>query len=183
MGAGFINNKTKVKRIILILIVILIITTGVGFFVYYHNTHKPKPTPATELQGSQGSSSNDQTSQSNDQPATTPTSASKVTPSAVPAAPKPPTFTKSSGNTGPIPSGVTVDFTCMSEVNTECSIILDSNGKQIILGPSKIADNNRGQYAVDFYWTSIKGSYKITAQAKNSQGGISTSAVQTLVVQ
>jgi hypothetical protein len=176
------KNRKKKNTIILLIITLVLIGLIVGGIVAYKKLHKSKPPAATELSNSQAPSTNEQTNQSNDQPATAANS-NKATSSATPAAPKPPTFTKSSGNTGPIPSGVTVDFTCMSEVNTECSIILNSGAKQIVLGPSKIADNSRGTYAVDFYWTSVKGSYTVTAQAKNSQGGISTSAAQTLVVQ
>jgi len=176
------NRKTPRRWLIASTIVIILVALIVSGIFIYKKLHSNKIPASHSIETAQQSTPNtDQTSQPANQPTTAQTTA--PAPAAAVPPPKPPTFTKSSGNTGSIPSGVTVDFTCLSEVNTTCSIILVANGKQTILGPSKVADNSRGQYFTDFYWTSVKGSYQITAQAKNSQGGISTSAAQSLVVQ
>jgi len=99
------------------------------------------------------------------------------------AAPAQPAFTKSSGNNGPVPVGVNINFVCTAEPGVDCGIVLDSASNKVVVGPAKVTDNGRGQYFASLYWTSVKGSYKVTAQAKNIQGGVSSSIVQTLEVQ
>lgn len=163
-----------------LLVIITVVLVGIGIFVYVKSHKKPVPTNEIPTVATQTTDSQQTTSETS---TTQPNTPATSTPQATIPVPKQPTFTKSSGNNGPIPSGITVDFTCFSETNTTCSIILLLNGKQTVLGPNPIKDNGRGQYFTDFYWQSIKGKYIVTAQAKNTQGGVSSSANQTLEVQ
>ena len=94
-----------------------------------------------------------------------------------------PTLTKSSGNLGPVPTGIPMNFICNSDLNVNCSIILESSNEKIVLGPIKIASNGRGDQFASFYWTSKIGKYKIYAHAENDNHDISNSLEQSLEVQ
>lgn len=93
-----------------------------------------------------------------------------------------PFFSKSSGNNGPIPANVLVNFICNSEPGTTCQIILTSGNKKIALPEQEVKDNGRGQWFTSWDWTSITGKWNVIARAKNKQGGISDSINQTLEV-
>ena len=172
--------QTKRKKILFILTVVgsLILISGLIWVKLKNN-----PKQANNLNTLQEASPN---SESTQQPPTS-TQNNEVTPKN--SSPDPikiptqPVLTKSSGNNGPVPAGSNMNFICSAEPNIDCSVILTYNGKQIVLGPSKVTDNGRGQYFASFYWASVKGSYKVTAQAKNSQGGVSSSITQALEVQ
>jgi hypothetical protein len=170
--------KNKILIIITVSICIILLTASGGVFLWYKNSKK---------MDSQSSSRNSEGSASNLQIKTNEAIINKKednTTSAKDAPiPKQPTLTKSSGNNGPVPVGVNINFVCTAEPGLDCSIVLDSDSKNAVVGPAKVTDNGRGQYFASLYWTSVKGSYKVTAQAKNIQGGISSSIVQTLEVQ
>ncbi len=171
-------NTKKVIIIVTILILISLITGIIYGYKYYHKGYRgTEQANTTQSTNTYDKQNNQPASQDANTPVPT---QSNTTPAP---APKQPILIKSSGNNGPVPSGVNISFTCTAELGVDCSIILDANGKQTVLGPTKVSDNGRGQFFSSFYWTSVKGSYKVSAQAKNSQGGISSSIVQALEVQ
>ena len=96
---------------------------------------------------------------------------------------KQPLLNKSSGNYGPIPSGSIVNFVCIDDSDLECLVILEKTEGNITLGPTKIKGNEKTDSFASFYWTSIKGTYKVYAEVKNSLGGSSVSTLQSLEVQ
>lgn len=167
------------KPTIYIVTTLFLIGLVIGGVVYYSKYNEKKPTAAVEIP-SQSSTQIDTTDQTTNTPL--PVTNQKTT-SNTPPPPLTPTLTKSSGNNGPVPAGSNMNFICSAEPNIDCSVILIYSGKQIVLGPSKVTDNGRGQYFASFYWASVKGSYTVTAQAKNSQGGVSSSISQKLDVQ
>lgn len=172
----------KYKIVVIIIVVALLAVTVVAGVYIYKKRQSNKGIAVNPTQTStQTNTSNSQSSQQSGQDTNTSAPAqSSSTPAPIP---KQPILIKSSGNNGPVPSGVNISFTCTAELGVDCSIILDSNGKQTVLGPTKVADNGRGQYFASFYWISVKGGYKVSAQAKNSQGGASSSIMQALEVQ
>jgi hypothetical protein len=173
-------NYISKKQITLITIIAVLLASTMIVAVYWFVLRKPP----VQTNFKQADSITEPTSESQtiteSQTNATPQPAS--TASIVPL-PKQPTFTKSSGNNGPVPVGVNINFVCTAEPGVDCSIVLDSGSKNAVVGPAKVTDNGRGQYFASLYWTSVKGSYKVTAQAKNIQGGVSSSIVQTLEVQ
>ena len=78
-----------------------------------------------------------------------------------------PTLQKSSGNNGPVPSGVLMEFTCQGQVGISCEIILTNQGNRnevIRLGIKKVADNGRGQHFARWEWESKQGGWSIVAR-------------------
>lgn len=168
------------KQIALITIIAVLATSAMVVAVYWFMLRKtPVKTSVNQPDSISQPTSVSQTI-TESQPSATPQPASPA--STVPL-PKQPAFTKSSGNNGPVPVGVNINFVCTAEPGVDCSIVLDSGSKKVMVGPAKVVDNGRGQYFASLYWTSVKGSYKVTAQAKNIQGGVSSSIVQALEVQ
>ncbi len=135
------------------------------------------------MQNSQSGTTDNTSSQSTTNQTNGTTNTTQSTTPTAPNKPQAPTFTKSSGNNGPIPNNVLVEFVCSAEPGVDCQIILvNSNGQKITLPYMPVKDNGRGQYFISWQWTSQTGTWTVTAQAKNSQGGISSSEKQTLVV-
>ena len=168
------------KQIALITIIAVLATSAMVVVVYWFTLRKtPVKTSVNQPDSISQPTSVSQTV-TEFQPNATPQPASPA--STVPL-PKQPAFTKSSGNNGPVPVGVNINFICTAEPGVDCSILLDSDSKKVVVGPAKVIYNGRGQYFASFYWTSVKGSYKVTAQAKNIQGGASSSILQALEVQ
>jgi hypothetical protein len=175
--------QIKGKKLIKILPITLVaITVGITMiFIWAINSKKPNTANETQTFQEKPSNTNkdSQSSTANQDNASTSTSS----PSEVTSKPTEPILSKSSGNNGPVPVGVNINFVCTAEPGVDCSIVLDSGSNKVVVGPAKVTDNGRGQYFASLYWTSVKGSYKVTAQAKNIQGGVSSSIVQTLEVQ
>jgi hypothetical protein len=172
------SKNTKPIKISIITAIALIIVTIIIVAVIMVRTNK-NATQEAQIQTTQSTASTP-TQESTIQPA----AAEPTSPSSIPLPlPKQPSFTKSSGNNGPIAVGANMNFICSAQAGIDCSIILISGSKQIVLGPTKVTDNGRGQYFASFYWTAVKGTYKVTAEAKNIQGGASGSITQALEVQ
>lgn len=97
--------------------------------------------------------------------------------------PTKPTLSMSSGNAAPVPTGVLINFLCMSSPDIECKIILNSQGKSpVVLDNKKVTDNGRGQYFAEWNWSSVAGEWAVTAEAKNQTGGVSRSETKNIVV-
>ncbi len=176
------NNKKKVIIIVSILIVLLI-GAALGVFIYKKRQNSKQLSAAPELQNPQNTSAENTTTQSNPSQINGATNTTQSATSTTPSKPQAPVFTKSSGNNGSIPSNVLVEFVCSAEPGVDCQIILvNTNGQKINLPYVQVKDNGRGQYFASLQWTSQTGTWSVTAQAKNSQGGISSSEKQTLVV-
>ena len=164
----------KISTVIAIALIIVTIIIVAVIMVRAKNSPQEAQTQTTE------SNASTPTQESTVQPV----AAEPTSPSSIPLPlPKQPSFTKSSGNNGPVPVGANMNFICSAQAGIDCSIILISGSKQIVLGPTKVTDNGRGQYFASFYWTAVKGTYKVTAEAKNIQGGASSSITQALEVQ
>ncbi len=172
-------NYISKKQITLITIIAVLLASTMIVVVYWFVLRKPP----VQTNFKQADSISQPTSESQTIPESQPIEESTKQQAPLPQSPKQPTFTKSSGNNGPVPVGVNINFVCTAEPGLDCSIVLDSGSNKVVVGPAKVTDNGRGQYFASLYWTSVKGSYKVTAQAKNIQGGISSSIVQTLEVQ
>lgn len=173
------QRKNKILKIIIIVsICIILLATSGGVFLWYKNNKKVNSQSGSR--NSEGSASNlpIQTNEAIINKKEDSTTSAKDAP-----IPKQPTLSKSSGNNGPVPNGVVINFVCAAEPGLDCSIVLDSGSNKVVVGPAKVIDNGRGQYFASLDWTSVKGSYKVAAQAKNFQGGVSSSIAQTLEVQ
>ena len=172
------NTKLIITTIIIVISFVIILATTTILFV---RTNKKAP-QATQIQTNQNSSTSP-TQDSPSQPAVT--TQPKSPASTPPPSQKEPSFTKSSGNNGPIPSGVTVNFICTDDALLKCAIILqnDTTGNKKVLGPIAITDNVRGENFASFYWVSEKGRYTVSAQVTNNQGATSSSINQALEVQ
>lgn len=97
---------------------------------------------------------------------------------------KAPTLTKSSGNNGPVPPGAIIEFVCESINGATCDIVLVDTGSSnstINLGGKTITDDGRGQSAVLWNWTALKGTWKVAAKA-TKDGSTTSSQQQTLEV-
>ncbi len=171
-----IEKKQIKTTLVIIAIMILIVTAVLIWRKYYANTRQVNSNnssqnstkPSNSLTGKEDTQQTSSTN--NTQSTSTPT-------------PKQPTLTKSSGNNAPVPSGSNINFICTAEPGVECIVVLDANGKQIVLGPNKVLDDGRGQFFTSFYWVSLKGSYTVYAEVKNPQGGATSSNKQALEVQ
>jgi hypothetical protein len=94
-----------------------------------------------------------------------------------------PVLIKSSGNNGPVPSGVLVNFVCQSFEAISCDVELrNSAGTTISLGYKDLKNNQTDQYFADWYWSSLVGDWIVSAKAKNQQGLVSESDPQSLSV-
>lgn len=175
------NQKNKI--IVISIIIALLVSAAVIGVVLYKKKQANRPVANQELQSSQQTSTDNKASQTDNQSSTSTASGQNNVSAQPPPTPKQPTFTKSSGNNGSIPPNVLVNFICNSEPGTTCQMILtNQSGKVVSLPVQSIADNGRGEYFTQWYWTSVVGTWSIIAQAKNAQGGISSSEKQTLVV-
>lgn len=176
------NNRKKVV-IILSILTIFITSVVLGGFIYKKRQNSKQLSAAPELQNSQKTSAENTTTQSKPSQTNGATNTTQSATSTTPSKPQAPVFTKSSGNNGSIPRNILVEFVCSAEPGVDCEIILvNTNGQKITLPYVQVKDNGRGQYFASLQWTSQTGTWSITAQAKNSQGGISSSEKQALVV-
>lgn len=179
-------NKSKKNKIIaLTALSVLLIAVIIMGIVVYKNQQAKKLSAANQLQSSQEESSNanNQNNQTTGQSTSTNTDTPQNNQIKSPSVPEKPTFTKSSGNNGPIPQNVLVEFVCTTLPGLDCQIILvNSNGQKITLPYKPVTDNGRGQYFTSWQWKSQQGSWSVTAQSKNSEGGTNSSEKQTLVV-
>lgn len=174
-------NLRKYVPIAATVVLVIIIVITVVIYKLRNNTRAPQSSEIPTFQDTD-SKQNIQTDQANIQTGVD-NNKVNINPSVDIPVPVKPTFTMSSGNNGPVPAGANMNYICSAQPNIDCSIVLVSGTKQIVLGPTRVTDNGRGQYFASFYWTSVKGSYKVTAQAKNIQGGVSSSISQALEVQ
>lgn len=184
-GVNGMKKGKKNKIIVLTVLAVLLMATIIVGIVIYKNQQAKKLSAANQLQSNQeeGSNTEDQNNQTESQSTPTNTSTPQNNQTNSPSVPEKPTFTKSSGNNGPIPQNVLVEFVCTTLPGLECQIILvNSNGQKITLPFKPVADNGRGQYFTSWQWKGQQGNWSITAQSKNSEGGTNTSEKQTLVV-
>ena len=96
-----------------------------------------------------------------------------------------PTLNKSSGNNGPIPASVLVNFTCYTAQGNNCAIILTdkTNSANVITLNTQAATSTYGQQPfASWNWTSVAGSWNVVARASNGSAS-SDSDAQGLVVQ
>lgn len=94
-----------------------------------------------------------------------------------------PILNKSSGNNGPVPIGIPINFVCQSSEGAGCVVELkNKNGNIINLGYQPFKNNGKDQYYADWYWTSAEGDWTIVARLKNNQGEVSESDPQNLSV-
>lgn len=179
-------KKQNNKKIFFIIVAVFTVALAISICLYLTYRHyKKKTIPSSQEVSQQSTATNTENSNksnqdSSTQPDTAPTPAAQ--PSAPAKPPQVPSFTKSSGNNGPIPANVLVDFVCNSEPGTTCQIILNSGNKQIVLAEQQVKDNGRGQWFTNWNWTSVSSKWSVLARAKNAKGGIADSNKQTLEV-
>lgn len=96
-----------------------------------------------------------------------------------------PLLNKSSGNNGPIPTGVLVNFTCTGGVNTSCQIILTNSetSKELKLETKQLEALDRGQPSAVWTWESVTGTWEIVAIVTADGYDGNTSNVQELIVE
>ncbi len=97
-----------------------------------------------------------------------------------------PTLSKSSGNNGPVPAGILINFVCEGAKGLNCEVILtDSNDSthQILLPKKPLADNGRGEVFASWDWNSIKGTWKVISKVTDGAGNSASSDIHTLTVQ
>lgn len=171
------KNKTY-----LIVILGAVIILGSVLLAYrqqaWHNSASPTPTPVVP-----GNSTYDE-------PSATPTAPVSSAPTPTPAGGgtvAKPTLQKSSGNApgSSVPAGAIVEFSCEGTAGLGCEVLLTdrSNSARVInLGKKTITSNGRGQSLAIWDWTSVSGSWNVTAKASNTSGTTATSDIQTLEV-
>lgn len=96
-----------------------------------------------------------------------------------------PTLNKSSGNNGPIPSGILVNFTCTGVINAECQIILtDTDSEEVLeLEKKELEDTGRGNPSAVWTWKSISGNWQVKAVVTANGFNDNMSNSQELTVQ
>jgi len=179
------SSAPNIQIRIAVIVGIVLLALG-GVFVYAHNhkrinlktapTASSNSTPTTPQQptASAGSTIPD-TVNATSNPNTTSASGSIDKP----------TLNKSSGNTGPIPASVLVNFTCYTAAGNNCVIILTdkANSANVIKLSTQVAATTYGQQPfASWNWTSVSGDWSVVAQASSS-GASASSDAQELVVQ
>jgi len=169
--------KTKKKNLFLIATFLIIISLVLSYF--RHTYDRKNVLPQSRRTDSNDNGGTKSVAGLINQAKQDSASASTVAP------PKQPILSMSSGNNGPIPSGVPVNFICSDDAPLKCTIILqnDITREKKSLGPTTIADNGKGENFASFYWTSGKGKYTVSAQVTNNQGTTNSSINQSLEVQ
>lgn len=80
--------------------------------------------------------------------------------------PAKPELLKSSGNNGPVPRGVAINFICNSEPGVSCNIILEkSSGEKKELGEKEVVGDGHGGYFASWNWDAIMGIWNVYAEA------------------
>lgn len=168
------KNKNKTKKFVIVaaLILVIIIALVLGL-------SNSKKKTSSSSRASSASSATQATDNSSDNPAPNSAANNNISSQSL----SKPSLTMSSGNNGPVPAGITMNFICRSELNSQCSILLTNGSKQATLGPTKITDNGRGDNFASFYWTSVPGNYKVSARSVNPSGVTSDSSNINLEVQ
>lgn len=179
-------RKKSKKPLIITTAIILIVGAIVGsFFVYRWWKDREalkfaaRQTPNTQTAEGNASGADDSASNTYEQNQALQTS---VTPQTSEKVSLPtPLLIKSSGNNGPVPPGIDVQFTCTSQPGYKCSVILTGTHLKTF-GPSDLKDNGRGQAVLSWIWTSEAGQYSVKAVLSDGKGNEQDSSSQTLEV-
>lgn len=176
-----VGKKQKRTRIIWLLTFVVFVVVASSALVYKYvykktNIYPLNPGPTINDESSKrGQVQNNQPGQKSNEPGSTQNVNGVL---------DTPTLTKSSGNNGPVPPGAIIEFVCESINGATCDIVLvntDSSNSTINLGGKTITDDGRGQSAVLWNWTALKGTWKIAAKA-TKDGSTTSSQQQTLEV-
>lgn len=178
-------RKPRQKKWIILATVAILVIIGASFFgmrwwrdkqaVKYAATQTQNP-QTTEGNSSQTDESSSNTYQQNR------TLESSVTPApnAKVALPMP-ILMKSSGNNGAVPSGVEIEFTCVSQAGLKCRVVL-SGAHSRTFDTKDLKDNGRGQASVSWLWTAEPGQHVVKAVLSDGKGNEQESSAQNLEV-
>ena len=92
-----------------------------------------------------------------------------------------PIFIKSSGNNGPVPKGIDVEFTCTSQAGYSCKIVM-TGAQNKTFDPKSLKDNGRSQAIASWIWTAEAGQYSVKAVLSDTKGNEQASSAQSLEV-
>lgn len=92
-----------------------------------------------------------------------------------------PLLMKSSGNNGPVPPGVDIEFTCASQAGYTCKVVM-TGAHTKTFDAKDLKDNGRGQASVSWIWTSEVGQHSLKAILSDGKGNEQDSSAQTLEV-
>lgn len=178
-------RKPKSKKWIILAIIAALVIVGVSFFGYrWWKDRQAVKFAATQTQNPQteeGNASGSDESASNTYQqnqvlgeSNNPSPAGKVT---LPT----PLLMKSSGNNGPVPPGVEVEFTCMAQAGYKCRIVL-SGAHSKTFDTRDLKDNGRGQASLSWLWTAEAGQHSVKAVLSDGKGNEQESSAQSLEV-
>lgn len=176
---GIQRKRYLIAAVLLAAVLIIVLASAA---TQRRSSTNPTPSPTPTI--TKGNSTADEPS-----PTPTPGRGGSATPAVSPSAAVPkPSLAKSSGNApgSSIPAGVAVEFDCTGAAGYSCEVVLtkvnDSNQK-IALGSKPIVDNGRGEYFALWQWTSVSGSWNVTAVQRDASGKSTSSDPQKLEVQ
>lgn len=180
-----IKKKTNTKKVIIIVSVLLLIGLILSSLVVYGIYQKNKSNSgqkATQETSIQAADIQSADTESKDEAVSTQNQAS-TQPTINAPAPNKPTLIKSSGNNGPVPINIVIEFICQGDPGLNCNIVLvNQNGSVINLQNQPLKNNGRDQYLARWEWKSLSGVWQVYSVVTNSQGKSAQSDKQTLEV-
>lgn len=176
------SKNTKIKVISIITISVLIGAIVVywayssGKLPFLNKNQQAQSNTPNESSGGQADT-NTSNSTNNDGTGSSNSDSSSV------ASPDKPTLIKSSGNNGPVPVNVVIEFVCQGSAGLNCKVVLvNQNGSIVELPSQQVKDNGRGQYFTSWEWRSLSGIWQVYAVVINQQSKSTQSDKQTLEV-
>ena len=176
-------RKRNHKKTIILSVATLVLLIGLSFFGYrwWHDRKvaqyaaaQPQNVQTEEGNKSGSDESASNTYQQNQALEASTSPAVKVT---LPA----PILMKSSGNNGPVPKGVDIEFNCAAPAGYSCRVVL-SGAHSKTFDTKELKDNGRGQASVSWIWTAETGMHSVKAVLTDGKGNEQDSSAQTLEV-
>lgn len=178
-------TKKRPKKWIIPAVIAVLVIVGMSFFGYrWWKDRRAVEFAATQTKNPQtqeGNSSASDESSSNTYQQNQVLAAS-VTPAPSEKVQLPtPLLIKSSGNNGPVPKGVDVEFTCVAQAGYKCKAVL-AGAHNKTFDTKDLKDNGRGQASVSWIWTAEVGQHTVKAILSDGKGNEQESSPQDLEV-